>query len=359
MGIHLPGGFSPVNAIKQTANIAASATPFVNAVVKPHDYDVFSDVSIKGGTRSPDSGLIGPQVGGSAIPAYQPPYHPVSAANMSGSTTTTYQAAQDAAAQQAAADQAAYDSYRSEANNDLSRLLGSYNSTVANLKSNYQTQGNQLDSAKAGAQNTYNNNVTDQNQNLLRQDNQIRQGVHSAYQNLMNLLGAYGGGGTSVAQQWAPEAAQHFQNAQMGTANQTTAANLRDLNNNWGTYLNQWENQKKQLADQQNQDLTNAKSTYDDTKTKLNTILGRIGNPGIAPSDIAGQLSGISVPRVDFVKPTYTGTTPVYNAPNLSTFEAAVPTASFAQPAAVSNSSATPALAVLLDQQKRQQQQVA
>lgn len=278
---------------------------------------------------------------------------PVKDANGSG---TTYDPNAYGGYGSAAAQTAAYGTYQNEAQNDLSKLLNSYNNTVAGLNSTYSTKGNELDSAKTAAENSYNTGVTDQNQNLLRQQNQVRQGTYQAYQNLMNLLGAYGGGGTSVAQQWAPTAAQHFQNAQLGDANQTTAGNLRDLNSNWGTYLNQYKNEKSQLLDQQNQDLKKAEGQYNDTRDQLNLILDRIGNRSVPTSDVSGALSGVNIPSVNYIQPTYTGTTPVYQAPNLSTFEASTPAASFAQPSAVSNSAATPALAFLLNQQKQKQQ---
>lgn len=271
-----------------------------------------------------------------------------------GSTpTSTYSYSSGPSAQ----DIAAYNTYQGEANSDLSRLLGSYNNTVASLNSNYNTQNNQLDSNKAATQNTYNNNVTQQHQDNLREQNQVRQGTYSAYQNLMNLLGAYGGGATSVAQNWAPTAAQHYQNEQVGNANQTTAANLRGLDTAWGNYLNDYNDKKRQLTDTHNQDVANADSTYNDTKAKLGTILSRIGSRAVDPNTIGSSLASLNIPNVNFVQPSYTGTTPVYNAPNLATFEANAPTASFAQPAAVSNSSATPALAYLLDQQQQKQQQ--
>ena len=258
-----------------------------------------------------------------------------------------------------AQDLAAYGAYQTEANNDLGRLLGSYNATKQSLNSKYDTLGNQLESGKAHTTDQYNDSVTGQNQDLLRQQNQVRQGTYQAYQNLMNLLGAYGGGGTSVAQQWAPTAAQHFQNAQLGDAGQNAASNLRSLNTTYGNYLDDYKNQKDQLFDQRNQDLANADSQYSDTKSKLDTILNHINSRALPAGDIGGALSGLDIPSINYVKPSYTGTTPVYNAPNLASFEASTPASSFASPAAVSNSSATPALAYLLSQQKRQQPALA
>lgn len=57
--MRLPGGFSPVSLLKE----AASSVP--GSPNRGADYDVFGDVSVKGGVRSPANGaLIGPQVKG-------------------------------------------------------------------------------------------------------------------------------------------------------------------------------------------------------------------------------------------------------------------------------------------------------
>lgn len=65
--MRLPGGFSPLNAVKQVGSI-------VNPTGGVTDYDVFSDYSVRGGDRSPLSlggttglsGYVGPQVQGAS-----------------------------------------------------------------------------------------------------------------------------------------------------------------------------------------------------------------------------------------------------------------------------------------------------
>lgn len=295
---------------------------------------------------------------GSAF-TYTPPTHvnnpsgSQSNANLTGSTYDA-QAAQQAA--QTAKDNAAYNSYKTEANNDLSTLLGSYNATTQGLRSKYGIQQNQLDSGQKATQATYNDNVNQQNQNLLRQQNQSRQDAYQAYNNLMNLLGAYGAGGSSVAQQWAPEAAQHFLTAQLNGANQTTAANLKNLDTAYNNYMLDYKNQKDKVNDALNSDLATAKSQYNTTRDSLNRIIGRINDQTVTPDQIASDLGGIDVPNIQYVKPSYTGITPVYHAPSLDSFRAADPTSSFAAPSTVSNSSTTPALVYLMQQQQKQQQ---
>lgn len=252
--------------------------------------------------------------------------------------------------------QKAYDTYKGQANKALDQLLGQYNTAKQTTNSNYNTQSNQLQSGYNAAKNNYNDATTQARQDQLRQDNQIRVGTHNAYENLMNLLGAFGGGASSVATQWAPEAAQKFQNAQLGGVDQNTAANLRSLNTNWGNYQNDFNDRKKQLADQKAQALADAQSQYNTTRGQLHDILSAINNQSVDPSSIGSELSSVraSIPNNKFVAPTFTGNTPVYHAPNLANFEIANPTANMTTQAPGNSSVHTPAIVALLNQQKRQ-----
>lgn len=252
--------------------------------------------------------------------------------------------------------QKAYDTYKGQANKALDQLLGQYNTAKQTTNSNYNTQSNQLQSGYNAAKNNYDDANTQARQDQLRQDNQIRVGTHNAYENLMNLLGAFGGGASSVAMNWAPEAAQKFQNAQLGGVDQNTAANLRSLNTNWGNYQNDFNDRKKQLADQKNQALADAESQYNTTKGQLHDILSAISKQSVDPSSIGSELSSVraSIPNNKFVAPTFTGNTPVYHAPNLANFEIANPTANMTTQAPGNSSVHTPAIVALLNQQKRQ-----
>lgn len=253
--------------------------------------------------------------------------------------------------------QKAYDTYKGQANKALDQLLGQYNTAKQTTNSNYNTQSNQLQSGYNAAKNNYDDATTQARQDQLRQDNQIRVGTHNAYENLMNLLGAFGGGASSVAMNWAPEAAQKFQNAQLGGVDQNTAANLRSLNTNWGNFENQFNDRKKQLADQRAQALADAQSQYSHTRSQLGDILSAISKQAVDPGSIGAELSSVrsSIPNNTFVKPTFTGKTPVYNAPNLASFEIANPTANMSAQALGNSSVHTPAILALLQSQKKQQ----
>jgi len=292
---------------------------------------------------------------------------PKTNAGQTGSTTTphllgdsTTVAAQQAAAQQAAND-AAYNTYKGYANNDLSKLLSQYGTAKNQINDTFTKQNNQLQSGYNQAQADNQQAVTQQNQNLVDQTNAIRQGVHHAYQNAMNILGALGAGGSSAALQWAPHAASDFQNIQIGDANKNTAANLASLAKNYGDYLNEYKQKKEDLVDNRNTALNNAQSQYNTTKDSLSRIIDSINAQNMTPSDVATSLSAIEgqIPNLVYTKPTDMGVTPVYKAPSLASFEAPALKANLTT-AVPDNSAATPAalyLASLMPQQKKQQNQ--
>lgn len=283
-------------------------------------------------------------------------------AAQTGSTTTydptAYGGYGSAAAQSAANN--AYNTYKGYANTDLGKLLNSYGNEQQQINSNYDTQGNELQSGFNAAQAQNKQAVDQQNMNLLDEQNSIRQGVHQAYQNALNILGALGAGGSSAALNWAPMAASDFQNIQVGNANKNTAANLASLASNFGTYEQNFGNEKKKLADARTQDLNNAASAYDATKTALQRIIDGINAQNMTPSDVATGLTAVEgqIPNMKFSRPSYTGVTPVLAAPQLSTFEAPALKTSLTT-SVPDNSAATPALYFLsqLQNQKKQQNQ--
>jgi hypothetical protein len=254
-----------------------------------------------------------------------------------------------------AADLSAYNTYRGQANSALGDLLNQYDTTTKSLNSKYDTMANQDQSNYNQTKSNYDQAVTGQNQDLLRQTNQDREGVSHAYQNLLDMLGAYGGGASSVALQWAPNAAESYQNKLVNGDQSTTAHNLASLAGNFGTFQNQFDQQKKQEADQRAQDIAQANQDYNQTKGRLNDLLGYINNQSLDPGTIGTKLDEIqaSIPNNVYVKPSYNGTSPVYQAPSLASFESNMPTASISSNVIPGNSSATPALYYLLNQQQK------
>lgn len=270
--------------------------------------------------------------------------------------STTYQQQQEAAARAAAAkENALYGVYKNKANTALDDLLGAYNTQKAGIGRQYDVAGNRAQSAFKQAQTDYNKNLTSQDQDLLRQSNQLRQGTSAAYQNLMNLLGAYGGGASSVALNWAPTAAQNFFNEQFGDASQNAASNKAALTDTFGRYQNQFDDERKLREQQEADDLAQAKGTYEGTRSKLMDILSNINNRSVDADVIGSRVQDIadSIPNLQLAKMTYTGKTPTYQAPELSTFVAENAPAAAFQTGQPGNTAANPGLAYLADQRRQ------
>lgn len=283
------------------------------------------------------------------------PATPKGPANLTGSTTTVNN---QSAPQFTAQDIAAYNTYKGQANQGLSDLLGQYNTAVQGENSAFNTAQNVNQSDFNKQQGNYNQAVTGQNQDLLRQTNQDMQGVSTAYRNLMDLLGAYGGGASSVALQWAPNAAKTYQDRLMSGDKQTAASNLASLASNWNDFITGFDQRKQQQLDQHNQNLAQAKQDYTHTQAQLNRIIDAINNRSDTPGNIGTNLNTIeaSIPNSVFVNPTYTGVTPSFTRPSLASFQSQMPTATISTSTMPTNSSATPVLNFLLSQGQKQKQ---
>ena len=221
--------------------------------------------------------------------------------------------------------------YRSQANMALTDLQNAYNTQQQALNRQFETMGNEAKSAWKTNQADYNTAVTGQNKQLVQQNNQIMQNTGSAYRNLMNMLGAYGAGGGSVAQQWAPTAAQNFQNAQMGAAGQNTAENLAALDTSWNRYDQQFQSEEKKREQAKLDQLANAEGSYEGTRSKLQSILDSLTS-GTADSSVGSRLADIqsSIPNLKLANQVYTGNTPTYATPALSNYAVAnTPAANF------------------------------
>lgn len=274
-----------------------------------------------------------------------------------GQNTTTPSSTYDPAAAAAAAQTAAqYNQYGNEVNSALNDLFGQYNTAVSKENSAYGQAQNTDQSAYNTQKGNYDQAVTGQNQDLLGQVNQDREGVSNAYRNLMDLLGAYGGGASSVALQWAPNAAKTYQDKLVSGDQQTSAKNLASLANSWNDFLGNFQQRKQQELDQHNQNLQQAQADYAHTKGQLAQIMDAINNQSDTPGNIGTRLDNIeaSIPNTVFVKPTYTGVAPTFTRPSLASFESTMPTAAISTMTMPTNSSATPVLTALLNQQKKQ-----
>lgn len=253
-------------------------------------------------------------------------------------------------------DLAAYNLYTGQAQDALSRASAAYSAQQANVASSYGQQQNALNSSNAAATNQYQTGVTGNQQSKLTNDNAVNQQANASYQSILRILGGLGASGGSEAQYLVPQLVNQNTSAQLSAAGQTYAQNARTLDQNYGDYQNQEKNQQAQLNDWKTGQLATDQADYTQTQQNLLGILAGLQSKSAAPSDLASSLNSVvgTIPNDVAQNPTYTGTTPVYNAPTLGSFEAAnAPVAQVAPTAA--GSSATPYLSVLAGPQKKQQ----
>lgn len=296
---------------------------------------------------------------------YTPPAgsSPVKANSTPGTTSTQGQVLGDSTISGSGASTAtvdpAYALYAGQANDALARALTAYNNAQAATNQQYSTNQNELTSGLNQTTGDYNTGLTSQDQARLTNDNQIYQNANQGYQSIMRILGGLGAGGGSEAQYLVPQLVGQQLNQQLGGADQTAAQNKQSLTTNYNNYLDQEKNQQKQLNDWKAQQLAQTGATYNDTKAKLSNLLAALNSHADTAANLGSQVNALdaTIPTTITAPQTYTGTTPVYTAPNLSTFETQTLPAAQIQSATRGAGSTLPYLALALgqDQQKKQQ----
>lgn len=244
----------------------------------------------------------------------------------------------------------------------LDRLGTQLGIAQGNINGQYTQQNNTLASSLAQANNSYNTS-TDQNQQSLRTNkNQIADQASTGLTGLLRTLGAFGAGGSSEAQFVAPQAVAGQASQQRAGAGQTYAQNQSGLDTNWNNYQTQDKNQHAQLNDWQTQQLNSAQAQSDTNKQNLLSQLANlVGQKSAAMGgsytasaqpyiDQANAMSG-TIDQLGKLNPTYTGTTPVYNAPSLSSYTVNANGAPTTQTNAL-DSTTSPYLSLLLGNQK-------
>lgn len=258
-------------------------------------------------------------------------------------------------------DLAAYNLYAGQTNNALAQNDSALSAENTGVNNSYNQQDNTLASQLAAATNTYGQTKTQDQQDKLTNDNAINTQSNAGYQSLLRILGGMGAGGGSEAQYLVPQAVGQQASAQLSGAAQTYAKNEQSNDNTYNNYLDQEKGQQQQLDDWKSSQLANDQAAYNTTKSNLLSILSGINSRSAAPSDLATSLNSVvgTIPNIANINPTYTGSTPVYNAPSLSSYEAPTATTASAAANTPGSSSLTPYLALLTGQQQKQQQPTA
>lgn len=213
-------------------------------------------------------------------------------------------------------------------NNSLGRLDGQLANAWGNIENQYTTRTNELESALKAAKQGYENSSTQNQQSLRTNKNQITDQASSGLRGLMRMLGAYGAVGSDLNLAGGAVADQASQ--QRAGAGQTFAENQQNLDTNWGTYGTQHKNEESKVSDwrtqQRNAIEQQSLTTRQDLLQKLASVRSQrgtlLGGGQVNAQGLIDQANGLSgrIDELGKVNPTYSGVTPTYQAPSLSSY---------------------------------------
>lgn len=209
---------------------------------------------------------------------------------------------------------------RSVINSQLARLPGQRDIALGNIDSQFNVGRNQLDSAFNQARKTYDTQSTTNRQNLVTNRNTINDQASQGLRGLMRVLGAYGAGGSSD-RFLVGDAVTGQMNAQMSGAGQNYSTNQQGLDTNWGNFETQSEQERKQLNDWRTQQRQQAESQYNTNRQDLLYRLANLGGDNAQQYINEANAMGSQIDALARFNPTYTGNTPVFEAPALSSYQ--------------------------------------
>lgn len=212
--------------------------------------------------------------------------------------------------------------------NNLDGLLGELNKAT---DSSYNQRLNEARSSYNTQQANYNRATTQNKQNLQTERNQVADTAARGLRGLQRLLGAMGAGGSSDALYVAPDAVASQANQQLAGVNQNFGQNQQNIDSDWATYQNEYDNDLKKLDDwRAGQQRTNEQNVIQQRMNLLAQKAAAYANRGqFGVSDNGKQAEITSLINnlnnrynelSKFVAPTYTGVTPTYTAPSVSSY---------------------------------------
>lgn len=262
-----------------------------------------------------------------------------------------------------AADLAQYDLAIGQYENQLGAVDRQLGIAHGNIDSQFGQKSNELQSGYDQAHNQYNQNTTQNQQQFVSNKNQVRDSASAGLRGLLRTLGAYGGGGTDA--EYARNIVAQNAARQNSGAGETFGQNQQGLDTSINTFNIQNDNQKKQLNDWHNQQLQSADQTGLSTKQSVLNTLAQLrsqrANGTSAEATAAMQQANALQPQIDQLgafNPSYTGTTPTYTAPDVSSYTVN-PNAQVQVAQNANDSLTSPWLAALLGKDKKQSLQPA
>lgn len=260
---------------------------------------------------------------------------------------------------------AQFDQGISQYEQQLNRLPTQLGIAQGNINRQFSTSQNELKSGFNQAQNTYNTNTNQNQQQYVTNKNQINDTASAGLRGLLRTLGAYGAGGGSDANYVAPGAVATQASQQRSGAGETFGQNQQGLDTSWGNFGIDYSNQERKLNDWRTQQLNNAESTSLGSKQTLLSKLAELrasraaaagGNPTASAQPFLDQINSLqgTIDQLGVLNPTYNGTTPVYNAPDVSSY-LVDPNATVQTNQSAMDSVASPYLQMLLGKKRENQ----
>lgn len=286
MGLTLPGGFSPMNALRTYAD----KTNIWDGT--DTDYDVFSDVTVKGGDRSPASGSLvsvtSPWSGSSGaqsqpITAVQGARTDESQAQLgggggSGTSGTSFSTADEL-------------NYLNDQEGLLRGMLSKYDTTLnqgkASIQDSYNKEATRANQQRSQAMEDFNVKREDTTRGKINAVGQANTNARTLADSVRRILGMASGSGSSAYQLTGPNAVARTASKNLSNINDTFGANFRDLATSEERATNQFEELLKTLEEQRKTKEQELIGGVNDSKTgileKIAQVVGeraRLGGGG-------------------------------------------------------------------------------
>jgi len=204
---------------------------------------------------------------------------------------------------------------------NISSLDPLYQTEVAKAIQAYDTSNNERLSAFNTNKATSDSKGIANDSTVLNSRNAINKNARMSSADIMSILGAMGVNGTGVGD--ALSVIANKSNTDTNAANLVYGQNKQNLLQSWNDYVNQDANQQRQLTDVKSNSIAQAgMNRATAKKTNLQDIAANMSASGnFNTSGILGELAGVNKDYNNLagsVVPTYTGVTPTYAAPSIS-----------------------------------------
>jgi hypothetical protein len=229
------------------------------------------------------------------------------------------------------AEVAQYDQGINTANAALGRTDNQLNTALGNIGKQYSQKYNEQQTGYNNAENQYSTNTATNQQQYRTNKNTINDAASGGLRGLQRLLGSRNAGGGSSALFSAPQAVADVATRERSGAGQTYGQNQAGLDTTWGTFKNDFDNERRKLTDWRSSQENEARSKIAQTKQSLLSTLAEL--TGKRAAALGGSATGAAQPYLDQVNslagqidqlaainPTYTGNTPVYKAPDIASY---------------------------------------